>query len=223
MPKLFINLSILVFVFSIFSFQNIFAQLSENTCTQTYATYNKAVVSADDLKIKDYPVCVNDSDTGQTITVTSSRGALNRTSLSSGVATQVYYSDSFLLSDIGRSTTVNFTANDGFISSSIATLTVNFTVALIATTEILGAMQKERDALVNDLQRARRNKIAAAKLAEAGRESMTNTTLRERFGIDAKNSATASRLIKEALAAGVIRLQDLAAPPKTRRYLPHWA
>ena len=55
------------------------------------------------------------------------------------------------------------------------------------------------------------------------RESMTNTTLRERFGIDAKNSATASRLIKEALAAGVIRLQDLAAPPKTRRYLPHWA
>ena len=55
------------------------------------------------------------------------------------------------------------------------------------------------------------------------REFMTNTTLRERFGIDAKNSATASRLIKEALGAGVIRLQDPNAPPKTRRYLPHWA
>jgi predicted HTH transcriptional regulator len=55
------------------------------------------------------------------------------------------------------------------------------------------------------------------------REFMTNTTLRERFGIDAKNSATASRLIKEALEAGVIRLQDPNAPPKTRRYLPHWA
>ncbi|RYF62088.1 MAG: hypothetical protein EOO29_46690 [Comamonadaceae bacterium] len=55
------------------------------------------------------------------------------------------------------------------------------------------------------------------------REFMTNTTLRERFGIDAKNSATASRLIKEALAAGAIRLQDPSAPPKIRRYLPHWA
>ncbi len=52
---------------------------------------------------------------------------------------------------------------------------------------------------------------------------MTNTTLRERFGIDAKNSATASRLIKEALGAGVIRLQDPNAPPRIRRYLPHWA
>jgi hypothetical protein len=49
---------------------------------------------------------------------------------------------------------------------------------------------------------------------------MNNTTSRERFGIDAKNSATASRLIKEALGAGVIRLQDPTAPPKTRRYLP---
>ena len=55
------------------------------------------------------------------------------------------------------------------------------------------------------------------------REFMTNTTLWERFGIDAKNSATASCLIKEALGAGVIRLQDPTAPPKTRRYLPSWA
>ena len=55
------------------------------------------------------------------------------------------------------------------------------------------------------------------------RELKTNTTLRERFGIDAKNSATASRLIKEALGAGAIRLQDPNAPPKTRRYLPNWA
>lgn len=53
--------------------------------------------------------------------------------------------------------------------------------------------------------------------------AMTNTTLRERFGIDTKNSATASRLIKEAMVAGVIRLQNPNAPPKTRRHLPHWA
>ena len=55
------------------------------------------------------------------------------------------------------------------------------------------------------------------------REYMTNTTLRQRFGIDPKNSAIASRLLKDALAAGVIRLEDEAAAPKLRRYVPHWA
>ena len=55
------------------------------------------------------------------------------------------------------------------------------------------------------------------------REFMTNTSLRERFGIDTKNSATASRLIKEALSAGVVRLSDPDAPPKMRRYVPRWA
>lgn len=55
------------------------------------------------------------------------------------------------------------------------------------------------------------------------REFMTNTSLRERFGIDTKNSATASRLIKEALNAGFVRLSDPDAPPKMRRYVPRWA
>jgi ATP-dependent DNA helicase RecG len=35
---------------------------------------------------------------------------------------------------------------------------------------------------------------------------MTNASLRERFGIEEKNKATASRLIREALDAGMIRL-----------------
>jgi hypothetical protein len=52
---------------------------------------------------------------------------------------------------------------------------------------------------------------------------MTNTSLRERFGIDPKNSATASRLLKEALLAKEIHLQDESAPPKLRRYVPKWA
>lgn len=55
------------------------------------------------------------------------------------------------------------------------------------------------------------------------REFMTNSSLRERFGIDTKNSATASRLIKEALGAGVVRLHDPDAAPKLRRYVPSWA
>lgn len=40
-------------------------------------------------------------------------------------------------------------------------------------------------------------------ICEERGSGVTNTTLRERFGIDAKNSATASRLIKEALGGGV--------------------
>jgi ATP-dependent DNA helicase RecG len=55
------------------------------------------------------------------------------------------------------------------------------------------------------------------------REFMTNTSLRERFGIEAKNSATASRLLKEALSAQVIKLHDELAPPKLRKYVPCWA
>lgn len=55
------------------------------------------------------------------------------------------------------------------------------------------------------------------------REFMTNSSLRQRFGIDPRNSATASRLIKESLVAGVVRLQDPEAPPKLRRYVPEWA
>lgn len=55
------------------------------------------------------------------------------------------------------------------------------------------------------------------------REFMTNSTLRERFGIEAKNSATASRLIKEAVEAGVIVPYDASAPPKLMKYIPCWA
>lgn len=42
----------------------------------------------------------------------------------------------------------------------------------------------------------------------------------QEFGFDPKNSATASRLIKEALVAGAVRRHDPDAPPKLRRYMP---
>jgi ATP-dependent DNA helicase RecG len=54
------------------------------------------------------------------------------------------------------------------------------------------------------------------------RDQMTNSTLRERFGIDEKNSATASRLIKEALDAKVIVPYDIHASRKYMKYLPWW-
>lgn len=60
-------------------------------------------------------------------------------------------------------------------------------------------------------------------LRYVNREFLTNTSVRERFGIAEKNSATASRLIREAVEAGTISLYDPDAAPKMRRYVPIWA
>lgn len=55
------------------------------------------------------------------------------------------------------------------------------------------------------------------------RQPMTNSSLRERFGIEAKNAAIASRLIRDALDAGVLVPEDEGAAKSERRYLPWWA
>jgi len=52
---------------------------------------------------------------------------------------------------------------------------------------------------------------------------MTNTTLRERFGIEDKNSAMASRIIGDTRSAGFIRFHDDLVGSKARKYLPWWA
>jgi predicted HTH transcriptional regulator len=54
-------------------------------------------------------------------------------------------------------------------------------------------------------------------------DALTNASLRERFGIEPQNAATASRLIKDAVAAGLIRPHDPDAPRSRMRYLPFWA
>lgn len=55
------------------------------------------------------------------------------------------------------------------------------------------------------------------------RQPMNNTTLRDRFGIDPKNSASVSRIIKQAVKAGAIKPYDDSAGTKAMRYLPWWA
>jgi ATP-dependent DNA helicase RecG len=55
------------------------------------------------------------------------------------------------------------------------------------------------------------------------RQPMTNSSLRGRFGIEAKNSAIASRLIRDAVDEGAIVPEDEAAAKSERRYLPWWA
>ncbi len=55
-------------------------------------------------------------------------------------------------------------------------------------------------------------------------EKMTNQTLRERFGIDDHNYSTASRIIKDAVDAKLLKEDDTGS--KSRRfvsYLPFWA
>lgn len=54
-------------------------------------------------------------------------------------------------------------------------------------------------------------------------EFLTNTSIRARFGIAEKNSATASRLIKEAVAAKQIRAYDPDSSKKYMKYVPWWA
>ncbi len=62
-----------------------------------------------------------------------------------------------------------------------------------------------------------------AVLRHLNRQSMNNTTLRDRFGIPPKNSALVSRMIKQALDAGAIKPYDKSAGRKATRYVPWWA
>ena len=52
---------------------------------------------------------------------------------------------------------------------------------------------------------------------------VANSILRKRFGIEEKNKATMSRIIKDTVDEGLIKLSDESAAPKMRRYIPYWA
>ena len=52
---------------------------------------------------------------------------------------------------------------------------------------------------------------------------VANAVLRERFGVEEKNKAIISRIIKDTIDAGFIKLSDENAAPKLRRYIPYWA
>ena len=60
-------------------------------------------------------------------------------------------------------------------------------------------------------------------LCQVTRTEMTNASLRARFGVRERNRSAISRLIREALEAGVIVPADPEAAPKFMRYLPYWA
>jgi len=62
-----------------------------------------------------------------------------------------------------------------------------------------------------------------ASLRYIQREYMTNTSLRERFGIDAKNISMVSKIIKETLDEKQIYIYDESVGTKARKYVPWWA
>ena len=60
-------------------------------------------------------------------------------------------------------------------------------------------------------------------LRYVNREYLTNTSVRQRFGIEVRNRAKASRMIAEAVREGSISPDDPSAAPKQMRYVPWWA
>jgi predicted HTH transcriptional regulator len=55
------------------------------------------------------------------------------------------------------------------------------------------------------------------------RDPMTNSSLRERFGIAPENSAMVTRVIKEAVAEGLVKPFDPDQGRRHAKYLPFWA
>ena len=62
-----------------------------------------------------------------------------------------------------------------------------------------------------------------AQLRYASGESTTNSSARERFRIPDANSAQVSRVLRDALTAGLLVVEDPTAGAKSRRYVPFWA
>jgi len=53
---------------------------------------------------------------------------------------------------------------------------------------------------------------------------MTNTTLRDRFGIAEENYSMASRVIRDTLEEGLIKKENAASISKRdARYMPFWS
>ncbi len=54
-------------------------------------------------------------------------------------------------------------------------------------------------------------------------KSTTNSSLRDRFGLDKKQVSSASRLLREAVKTGLLKNKDESAGTKSARYVPYWA
>ena len=62
-----------------------------------------------------------------------------------------------------------------------------------------------------------------ASLKQVMNEHMTNSSLRERFGLQSSNASAISRLIKDAVDEGVIKPFEPNTAPNHMKYVPCWA
>ncbi|MFZ5569977.1 MAG: ATP-binding protein [Thermodesulfobacteriota bacterium] len=99
------------------------------------------------------------------------------------------------------------------LPAPIFEVTDEHTRTILYTPRALGDMEKD--------DRIRACYLHAC-LKYVNRDYMTNTTLRDRFGIEAKNSATASRIIRDTIEEGLIRLHNPEAWRKYAKYVPFW-
>lgn len=54
-------------------------------------------------------------------------------------------------------------------------------------------------------------------------EQLTNSSLRNRFGLKESSAGSISRLIKDAVAKGILKPLDPDTAPRYMKYLPFWA
>nr|DAD79279.1 MAG TPA: hypothetical protein [Myoviridae sp. ctRPH1] len=54
-------------------------------------------------------------------------------------------------------------------------------------------------------------------------EQLTNSSLRDRFGLKDSAAGTVSRLIKDAVTSDLIKPLDPTTAPRYMRYIPVWA
>ena len=59
-------------------------------------------------------------------------------------------------------------------------------------------------------------------LKYVNREYITNTSLRERFGLENKDAPVISRILKDAMEMKYIKLLDTDTNPRYYKYVPFW-
>ena len=53
--------------------------------------------------------------------------------------------------------------------------------------------------------------------------SATNSSLRERFGLDKRSSSSISRVLGKSVSIGLLKLKEEVVGTKSKRYIPYWA
>lgn len=98
-----------------------------------------------------------------------------------------------------------------------------FMVMLIS---VDGQPTVEEMAFVTQLARTRLNKetvLHIANLAFVTSDAVTNTEIRNAFGLDEKEKVKASRIIRDTLDAKLIKPVDPSTAPRYMKYVPYWA